>query len=147
MSLLLDSARLEIQNASRRAIATVLLRAQLVPHLLQVVRVHKVEQTPVRPLAGRVPQHRLHRVAHVDDVARVTLRHEQEAVGRLQYQVLQLLVGEEGGLVGAVAGQRVAVVAAQTAHVRAGHAQNRQFVGLGILNLESIIVYFKLFSL
>lgn len=41
-------------------------------------------------------------VRDVDDASDITGDYEQEAIGRLQYQMFQLLVREEGGLVGTV---------------------------------------------
>lgn len=41
-------------------------------------------------------------VRNVDDASGVAGDDEEEAIGRLQDQVLQLLVGEEGRLVGAI---------------------------------------------
>ena len=54
------------------------------------------------PVSLALIQHRRHRVRDVDDAAGVAGHDEQEAVGRLQDQVLQLLVRQEGRLVGAV---------------------------------------------
>lgn len=69
VALLLDGARLEIQYP---AAVGRLLRRQLLPHLLDVVRVDVVEEAPAVPLVLGVVQHWRHRVGHVDDSARIT---------------------------------------------------------------------------
>lgn len=54
------------------------------------------------PLILRVVEHGLDRVRDVDDASRITRDDKQEPVRSLQYQMLELLVGEEGWLVGSV---------------------------------------------
>lgn len=51
-------------------------------------------QRAAKPLRLRVVEHRRHRVRHVDHAARLRGDHKQEAVGRLQDEVLQLLLDE-----------------------------------------------------
>lgn len=99
VTLLLDGAGLEVEDAAR---VLRLLSGQLLADLLHVLGVDVVEDARAEPLALRLVEDRTHGVGHVDDAARVARHHEQEAVGRLQDEVLELLVREEGRLVGAV---------------------------------------------
>lgn len=69
VSFLLDGARLEIQYP---AAVGGFLRRELLPHLLDVVRVDVIEEAPAVPLVLGVVQHRCHRVGHVDYTARIT---------------------------------------------------------------------------
>lgn len=69
MSFLLDRARLEIQYS---AAVGWFLRRELLPNLLDVIRVDVVEETSTVPLVLGVVQHRCHRVGHVDYTTRIT---------------------------------------------------------------------------
>lgn len=75
------------------------LRAQLFLHLLSVVRMNLGVEAGAVPVALRVIEDRCNRVGDVDDPSSAAAHDEQESVGCLQDQVLQLLVGEERRLV------------------------------------------------
>lgn len=47
-------------------------------------------------------EHRCDRVGDVDDLSRVTRHNKEEAVGRLEDEMFEFLVGEKGWLVGAI---------------------------------------------
>lgn len=111
VALFFHRARFQIQYAAHTAIATVLLRRELIFHLFQVIRMNKLKQRVAIPLVGRIREHLFDRIANIDYVARVALGHEQKAVRGLQYQMLELLVGEERGLVRVVIAQTVRIVA------------------------------------
>ena len=49
-------------------------------------------------------------VGHVEHSSRVTAHDEEESVGRLEDQMLQLLIGEEGGFVRRVVLNRTTIV-------------------------------------
>ena len=99
MSVPLDSSRLQIQHAAGiRGPAC----DELLPHFFHILRVYLVVETRPGPLVLRVVEDRRDRVGRVDDAAGVAADHEEEAVGRLQDQMLKLLVREERWFVSAV---------------------------------------------
>lgn len=63
---------------------------------------HVIVKTRPVPLVLWMVQHRLDWIRHVNNPSSVAGHYEKESIGRLQYQVLQLLVGQERGLVCAV---------------------------------------------
>lgn len=70
---------------------------ELLPQLAHVVGVHLVVQGAAEPLGLRLVQHRGHRVGHVHHPPGLAGHDEQEAVGRLQDQVLELLRSQTDG--------------------------------------------------
>lgn len=69
MSLLLDGARLEVEDASG---VLRLLRGELLPHLLHILRVYVVVYARAVPVALRVVQDGTDRVRHVYDPSSIT---------------------------------------------------------------------------
>ena len=98
-------------------------------HLLLVLWVNVVVDRGAEPVALGVVEDGGDGVGDVDDPAGVAGHDKQEAVGGLEDEVLQLVVREEGGLVGAVVGRGVGD-AAEGLDVSHRHPQNRQLVGL-----------------
>jgi len=101
LTFLLDRSGLEVQYS-----ATVLRlrRAELLSYLLGIVGMNLRVEAGAEPIALSIVQHRRDRVGHVDDPARVAAHDEQEPICRFEDQVLQLLIREEGRLVGIVRG-------------------------------------------
>lgn len=73
----------------------VLRCAQLLPQFVHVVRVDLLIQGAAKPLGLGLVQNRGHRVRHINHPSCFCRHHEQEAVRRLQDEVLQLLQGTE----------------------------------------------------
>lgn len=92
MSLLFHRACLQVQYPP---CILRLLRRQLLPHLVHVVRVETVVETGPVPVILRVIQDGLYRVRDVDHSSGITRDDKQEPVRSLQYQMFELLVGEE----------------------------------------------------
>ena len=90
---------------------------------------HVVVETGPEPVALRVVEDGRDAVRDVDHAPRVAGDHEQEPVRGLQDQVLQLVVGEEGGLVRAVVG-RGAGDPPQLLDVSHGHPEDGELVWL-----------------
>lgn len=101
LTFLLDRPGFEVQHS-----ATVLRlrRAELLPHLLGIVRMNLRVEAGAEPVALSIVQYRRDRVGHVDNSARLAAYDEQETVRCFEDQVLQLLIREEGWLVGVVRG-------------------------------------------
>ncbi len=69
----------------------VLRCAQLFPQFVHVIRMDLLKERAAKPLGLQLVQNGSDRVRHVDNTTRLSRHHEQEAVSRLQNQVLQFL--------------------------------------------------------
>lgn len=69
----------------------VLCRRELLPQLLPVVRVQLIVEGGAEPFGLRLVEDGRHRVRDVNDASGFARNHEQEAIGRLQDEMLQLL--------------------------------------------------------
>ena len=125
-ALLLDGAGLEVEDP---AVALVLAGAELLPHLLLVLGVDVVVHTRPEPVALGVVEDGCDAVRDVNNSAVLTGHNKQESVSRLQYQVLELVVCEEGRFVRPVIGRR-AGDAPEGLDMRHGHPQDGQLVWL-----------------
>lgn len=99
VTLFLDRAGLEVEDAPR---VLWLLSGQLLANLFSVLGVDHVEQRRAVPVILRVIQHRSHRVGNINYPAGVAGDDEQESVGCLQDEMLELLIGQERWFVASV---------------------------------------------
>lgn len=66
----------------------VLWSAELFPQFVHIIRVDLLVQSAAKPLRLGMVQHWCHRVRYIDDPTRLCSNHKQEAIRRLQDQVL-----------------------------------------------------------
>ena len=97
--LLLHGPSLQIQDPP---VVLIVAGGKLLSDLLLILWVDVVVQRLVEPVPLSVVEDRGEGVGHVDDPAGVARHHEQEPVGGLEYEVLQLVVCQERWFVGPV---------------------------------------------
>ena len=85
-----------ISNVRSFATCGVLCCRELLPELLRVVRVELVVEGGAQPVGLGLVEDGGQGVGDVDDATRFTGHHKQEAVRRLQNQMLQFLQTEGG---------------------------------------------------
>ena len=96
MAIFFHCTRFQVENTTR--IRRILSR-QLLSNFVDVIGMNQVEERRVEEVSLWLIEHRSNWVRYIDDPAIVTRDDEQKAISSLKDEMLQLLVGEEWGLV------------------------------------------------